>query len=115
MSKHYGEAYDPALRKTEHGASLYQAWKKVIKNVHCEEWGHFPTFYNWAMQNCYEVGAWLKREDNNAPFAPNNCYWYLPSGRKRVPSDFADKWNATVNRIRKHYGMPPLRGTDYGD
>ncbi len=116
MGKQNGKPYDPALRKTEHGSNLYQTWMRVLRNPHCTEWGYFPTFYEWAMQNGYEAGAWLKREDDNEPFSPQNCYWYLPNvGTTHIPKESLDRWNKTVNRIRKYYGMPPLEGTEYGD
>ena len=109
-------SYDPALRKTEHGACLYTAWKRVRKQPHFDGWETFPKFYEWAMQNDYETGAWLRRIDINKPYEPVNCVWYLSEGNDRnIPPDFADKWNKTVNRIRKYYGMPPLEGTKYGD
>ena len=109
-------SYDPALRKTEHGERLYTAWKSARKHPHCEEWEYFPAFYNWAMQSDYEVGWWLRRIDINKPYEPGNCVWY-PSGanEKTVSPEWIDNWNKTVNRIRKHYGMPPLEGTKYGD
>lgn len=116
MSKFVGKPYDPALRKTEHGACLYAAWKTVRKKPHYEEWDDFTTFYEWAMQNGFEPGAWLKREDKNRQFDPQNCFWYLPrENNDRIPQEDLDKWNKTVNRIRKYYGMPPLEGTNYGD
>ena len=111
MARHnYGEPYDPALRQTEHGTKLYNAWRHMRRYPHCEEWNHFPTFYEWAMQNGYKLGAWLSKIDDDKPFEEKNCVWYFLSDEKRV----AD-WNRAVNRIRKHYGMPPLEGTKYGD
>jgi hypothetical protein len=107
--------YDPELRKTEHGSKLYQTWKRVRKCPHCEEWDYFPAFYEWAMQNEYEEGAWLMRDDKNAPFDPINCFWFQPCTESRISQEFIDRWNETVNRIRKYYGMPPLEGTKYGD
>ena len=116
MGKRIGEPYDPALRQTEHGSRLYQAWRKIHRSPHCEEWEYFPTFYKWAMQSGYRVGAWLQKVDANEPYEASNCIWYYPGGdKKNVPRSWADKWNETVNRIRKHYGMPPLEGTEYGD
>ena len=109
------KSYDPALRKTEHGPALYNAWKRMRKSAHCEEWDFFPTFYEWSINEGYEDGAWLMRDDKNAPFDPDNCFWYHPCTESRISQEFVDKWNETVNRIRKHYGMPPLEGTEYVD
>ena len=107
--------YDPALRKTEHGSRLYQLWKKVRSCPHCEEWEPFQNFYYWAMESGYETGAWLRQIDESVAYCPDNCYWHIPSESNTIPSDWADNWNKTVNRIRKHYGMTPLEGTDYAD
>lgn len=107
--------YDPALRKTEHGSKLYQTWKRIRKSPHVEEWDYFPTFYEWSMQNGYEDGAWLKREDMNVPFNPRNCFWYLPRENNSIPQESLIRWDKTVAKIRKHYGLPPLRGMKYGD
>ena len=114
MSKRYGEPYDPALRKTEHGALLYQMWRRVIKSDHFEDWTYFPTFYEWAMQDGYVSGEWLRRYDKTKPFSPDNCYWYSTK-KDYISPEWRANWNKTVNRIRKHYGMPPLEGTTYGD
>ena len=111
-------SYDPALRKTEHGSKLYETWKRVRTQLHCEEWGHFPTFYEWALQSGYETGAWLRLDNNDGLYCPENCVWYYPGedeDSEHVPAAWADTWNKTVNRIRKYYGMPPLEGTEYGD
>lgn len=116
MPKHCGERYDPALRQTEHGSRLYQTWRKVQKAPHCEEWDNFPVFHDWAIKNGYAIGSWLCMVDKNKPYEPSNCVWYVPGkDEKNVQPSWADKWNNTVNRIRKHYGMPPLEGTEYGD
>ena len=112
------QQYDPALRKTEHGSRLYNAWKKLRREPHAEEWDFFPTFYNWAMQNEYVVGSWLRLVDKTGIYEPNNCTWYFPDcddDDPPPPASWADGWNKTVNRIRKYYGMPPLEGTEYGD
>lgn len=108
--------YDPELRKTEHGSKLYQTWKSMRKADHCEEWESFPVFYEWAMESGYEIGAWLKRNDMSAPFSPQNCFWYTPrESVGDISQEYKDRYNATVNRIRKHFGWPPLEGTEYGD
>lgn len=116
MGKRYGEPYDPALRKTDHGSRLYAAWKSMRKHPHCEEWDYFPTFYDWAMQSGYEAGTWLRRIDKDMPYTTDNCIWYSPNEEKEyIPPEWADEWNKTVNRIRKYYGIPPLEGTEYGN
>lgn len=109
------QMYDPALRQTEHGSKLYTTWRSFRNRPHCDKWDNFPNFYEWAMQSGYEVGAWLMRDDKNGPFDPDNCFWFQPCTESRISQEFIDKWNETVNRIRKYYGMPPLEGTEYGD
>lgn len=116
MSKHVGEPYDPALRQTEYGSKLYQTWRKVRKDSHCEEWEYFPTFYAWAIQSGYTLGAWLRRIDKSKPYEEGNCTWYISGENENyVSPEWVGTWNKTVNRIRKYCGMPPLEGTDYGD
>jgi hypothetical protein len=107
-------AYDPTLRQTPHGEKLYTAWRRVRHNPHSVEWDEFPAFHDWAMENDYNLGDWLRLIDPEKPYGPENCVWYSPV-RKPLPPEWADEWNRTVNRIRKHYGMPPLEGTNYGD
>lgn len=104
--------YDPGLRKTEHGSKLYEIWKRIRKSPHCTEWDYFPTFYEWAMEEEYEQGAWLRRIDSNTPYGPDNCLWYITSTDAAL---WKAKWNETVNVIRKYYGMPPLEDEEYGD
>jgi hypothetical protein len=104
------QTYDPAIRNTDCGKKLYNAWLRMRRYPHSKEWDHFPTFYEWSMQNGYEEGAWLKRDDKNVQFDDQNCFWYV-----QITQECLDGWNKAVNRIRKHYGMSPLEGTDYGD
>ena len=116
MGKRSCAPYDPALRQTEHGSRLYSLWKKIRQHPHCEEWDDFPTFFAWSMRSGYSLGAWLRLIDESKMYAPGNVVWHIPGGENEPPSqDQLEKWNRTVNRIRKHYGMPPLRGTDYAD
>lgn len=108
--------YNPTLRKTEQGSKLYQTWRSFQKKPRCEEWGDFPTFLEWATQSGYEAGDWLRRVDKNEPFSPDNCMWYSPKEEKEyIGVEWIKGWNKTVNRIREHYGMPPLEGTEYDD
>lgn len=113
----YGRSYDPEIRKTERGSRLYATWKKMRLSPHCEEWDDFLGFYTWAMKSDYVLGAWLRRHDDTLMYCPENVFWHIPGSTEDVmPTlEWADEWNKTVNRIRKHYGMPPLIGTDYAD
>lgn len=116
MGKRSCAPYDPALRQTEHGSRLYSIWKRIRQCPHCEEWEDFPTFLSWAMKN-YTLGARLRMINESGMYCPDNVEWYI-HGSFNEESDyqvFVNQWNRTVNRIRKHCGMPPLRGTDYGD
>lgn len=113
MSKRYGPAYDPTLRQTEHGVSLYNAWRTVRRHPHCEEWEYFPTFYDWSLQNGFAMGARLQTKDADKPFSPDNCEWLLLQKHDRAEElRWIKQWNKTVNRIRKHYGLPLIGGDD---
>lgn len=119
MGKRSRESYDANLRKTVHGSKLYNAWKKLRVFPHCAEWESFPQFYNWAMSNGFQQRAWLRRNDDSKPYGPDNCFWRPAYSDENAPvidrEGWAYEWNKTVNRIRKHYGMPPLEGTSYDD
>lgn len=118
MGKRVGKPYDPAMRLTEHGSRIYQAWRKLRRYPYCEEWEDFPAFYEWSMRAGYSIGDWLRLIDSDKPYGPTNCVWYSTTRAENPPPDmlaWEDDWNRAVNRIRKHYGMPPLRGTNYGD
>ena len=116
MPIRYGKPYDPKLRKTELGSRLYEIWRRMRQHPHCEEWDYFPTFYEWAMQTSYTMGLWLRIIDDSGIYSPENCEWYVTENKAdRVNAEWINSWNKTVNRIRKHYGMPPLEGTNYND
>jgi hypothetical protein len=111
LGKHFGEPYDPELRTSEHGSKLYTAWRAMRKHPHCEEWESFLNFYTWSMQNDYSLGARLHLLYDTKPYCPENCIWYTRHREEDdplPPAEWAEVWNETVNRIRKHYGMPPL-------
>lgn len=81
------------------------------KRPHCEAWDSFPDFYTWSVQNDYTLGARLRLIDDFEPYSPENCVWINPKDDMNdleFRQCWADKWNETVNRIRKYYGMPPL-------
>lgn len=115
--KPQGRPYDPQIRRTEHGSRLYTAWKKMRLSPHCEEWEDFYGFYTWAMKSDYVLGAWLRLVDESDMYCPDNVFWHIPGTTEdtKPTLEWAAGWDKTVNRIRKHYGMPPLRGTSYAD
>ena len=46
----------------------------------CDEWIHNPkSFIEWALNNGYEEGLELDREDNNKGYSPENCRWATKS------------------------------------
>lgn len=103
--------YERAIMESEEGKRLYDRWqKKVSKNTDDPEFSTFPGFYKWAMESCFTIGAQLYRRDPKAPFSPDNCVWL--SADKIVHhknAEFEMRWNTTVNRIRRYYGMEPFR------
>lgn len=105
--------YDPALRKTPIGRSLYYYWKMVRKNPHTNEWDLFPNFYDWSLNNGYTPGFRLYQVDAEQPYSPENCVW--KDREETIDMARAAEWNAVVNRLRKQWGLEPLEGTEYGD
>lgn len=79
--------------KTVHGLRyhpLYNVWcgiKKRCENQFstafrwyggrgigvCKEWMEFVPFYQWAIENGYEIGLQLDRIDNDGSYTPDNC------------------------------------------
>lgn len=109
------KAYDPALRKTAIGRHLYYYWKTLRKSPHTPEWDFYVDFYTWAMSSGYTSGAKLQLIDATLPYSPDNCVWNVKVEEEPVDEGRIAAWNKAVNRIRKHYGMPPLEGTNYDD
>ena len=55
-----------------------QAWHRYGGRgiVVCDEWSHdFESFYNWAIENGWEPGLTLDRENNDEGYFPWNCRW----------------------------------------
>ena len=100
--------YDPEIRKSESGAKLYGYWCRLRKHPYNPTFNEFESFYNWAMREGYTVGDKLMRYDESLPYAPGNCYWKTPSWEL----EWCEKWDSTVSKLRKHLGLPPLKGGD---
>jgi hypothetical protein len=111
----YGEPYDPEMRVSELGSRLYQTWRRMRKHPHVGEWDYYPTFYHWSIESGYSLGTRLCQVDESVPFGPDNCLWHIQEQSESSDKEWVYEWNRAVNRIRKHYGMPPLEGTNYDD
>lgn len=107
----YARKYEREIMESEEGQRLYARWySKINKNTDSPEFMTFLGFYKWAMESGFTIGAQLYRRDPKAPYSPDNCVWI--SGAKVArssDSEFAMRWNKTVNRIRRYYGMQPFR------
>jgi hypothetical protein len=104
--------YDPTLRASHDGARLYEIWKHMRKSPHTPTWDSFPAFYDWAMGEGYTFGDRLIRIDEAFPYNPANCFWRTPTTEtlsEKQAREWCEKWNKTVNILRKHFGLPPLK------
>ena len=55
------------------------------KNIKvCEEWFDFMNFYNWAIENDFEVGKVLDRFNMSDNFTPTNCYFVQKSSKTKT-------------------------------
>lgn len=105
------------VRQTEDGSLLYQTWRRVRRYPHCKEFDDFLSFYSWAIRSGYTPGAWLKLIEKDEPYDPENCEWRQPERKELLAHSetFVRDWNKTVNTIRKHCGLEPLKGTTYDE
>ena len=99
--------YDREIMESEEGKRLYVHWQqKVSKNTDDPEFATFMGFYNWSMEAGFVVGALLFRRNPDEPYSTDNCVWCTKEkDMKRFYPEFELKWNKTVNRIRKHFGL----------
>ena len=105
------ESKNGVLTKEAARRKLYQKWWWIKENYPCTpDFLDFKKFYDWAMKSGWDGKANLKRFNECDPFDVENCYWDFPDETdrdKEIQKSIA-AWNNTVNRIRKHYGMPPV-------
>lgn len=102
--------YDPALRKTEAGARIYQIWKRIRTCPHDPAWDNFQVFYTWIMKEGYMLGSSIRRKDESLLYGPANAIVRRPASEECWELEWCKKWDKTVNKLRKHFGLPPLKG-----
>jgi hypothetical protein len=60
---------------------LYNKKDKSYKNYGargiklCEEWHDFKNFYNWSINNGFDVNLEIDRIDGSIGYCPENCRW----------------------------------------
>ena len=67
------------------GMPLYKLWNSVVMRCHsptgayfgrftvCDEWRTFEPFEKWCLENNYETGLQIDRENNKLGYSPDNC------------------------------------------
>lgn len=111
-----GVKYDPAIKNSDTGKQLYDKWLRIRKSGNgCDEFNGFMKFYNWAIESGFQHNKKLLRYDSSEPYSPDNCFW-AETAPARIHSaavkESIDRYNATVNRIRRACGMEPLDQTE---
>ena len=103
--------YDPNIRRTEGGRRLYELWKRLRKSPHDPAWDDFQVFYTWVMKEGYVLGSGIRRKDDSLPYGPTNAVLRRPTiAPDFCEQEWCEKWDKTVNILRKHFGLPPLKG-----
>jgi hypothetical protein len=103
--------YDPAWRTSAEGKRLYNYWRRIRQNASVDPaWNSYPAFYTWAMSAGYILGDLLIRGDEALPYGPENCYWQSPNEEENWAEEWCELWDNTVNKLRKRFGLPPLKG-----
>lgn len=106
--------YDPKQRETPEFKTLYRRYYSPTSHKYREAFGTFQEFYDWAMATGFVLDARLACKDPDKPYTPDNLIWTMPQ-MKQVDKygievqESIKRWNETVNRIRVHYGLKPLR------
>ncbi len=56
--------------------------------VVCDEWlNDFISFFNWAVNNGWQLGLLLERIENNGNYEPSNCRWATSKEQARNKSN----------------------------
>ena len=90
---------------------VYAVWNRQHRTEFwCDEWQDFDKFYEWSIDNGYEKGKRLHRNDSCKDFSPENCHWgaksdYKPKTRRKHYDVFGEK--LTVTEMGGKYGILP--------
>ena len=94
---------------------LYQIWLEMRRRCHnpkspryqnyggrgikvCEEWKEAPVrFIQWALNNRWEKGLYLDRQDNDQGYFPDNCR-FIDKGLSNRNTQLLNKDNSTGYR-----------------
>lgn len=114
-------AYPEDIREHPSFNTLYGRWTVLVNQNIGAVFADFEKFFRWSINNGYEYGKKLVRIDPNGLYEPGNCEWVDISSEmkqgftKTQQEEYITAWNKAVNKIRKHYGLEPLPGTEYED
>lgn len=83
------------------GYALYSAWNSLCRRCFnpkhhkyyrygargitvCDQWKNdYNSFYNWSIQNGYQLGLSLDRINNDGNYEPSNCRWTTRKKQQR--------------------------------
>ncbi len=92
--------------------NLYKRWVE-LNNLEklddsntklCIEWKEsFESFYKWSIENNWEKGLVLYREDKEKVYSPDNCYWDAKRyhGKKTVRSWTDNETNYLISNYKE--------------
>lgn len=92
-------------------------WNRLSRYKVSPLCGSFDTFKAWALENGFREDCTIRKRVPNKAWGPDNCMIEFPDtvcehetaqGKFSLAQerDFCRLWNKTVNRIRKHFGLP---------
>lgn len=95
------ESYTPEYR------ALNRYWGIVQSKPHDPDWENFDIFADYCIENGWRLGLSITRPNPSKPWGPDNCDI---GGRQRSAEEqqSINRWDATVAKIRRAYGLPPL-------
>lgn len=115
---------------------LYKKWHNMIERCHkpnhqsykwygakgrsvCDEWRNsFEAFYEWSLNNGYELGLSIERNNNNGNYEPDNCSWvtmpeqlrnkstnvkFTYDGRTMTIAEWARELNIPDSTLRRRF------------